>query len=635
MTRAGWGSLAGAVVVVAASLVAPLSPATASEASSDVLIDVDGTLLVMYSESPTGAGAAEPDRSVSVLVGDSYIELDGSQVDDAATGDRFQGTVAVPEEIADAAAGTAAASDAEVLAAAAEAEEPVAITDGDIVTALASTATPHSHSFQIALPTVGGTASPYNASSGQSMMNLVSGYWQGQSDGAIDSSSVGVPVSYTSGLACTADPRPMWAEAINRTYPTYANSLQGLSAFLAQDDGRHVAVILPAACGASSPIGVGVVGNSLHSNGVLTIVGGTGIDKSTVIHEVGHNMGLGHSNLVVCAATCSSSEYGDFWDVMGKGIVGYDSPGQLNIRSKWALGFVDATQVPLVEIGSAATLSTVRTLAQINSYGTVGYRIKDPVTGEILFVENRAGETGTFYSAPNKTAGIGGLTIPMRTGIRLSGATAQGGSQVFARTCPDRSDWTCATASAVGQQVSNASGSVTVTMLATGGSAANNIRIDLVAGAPVYRFYSPQNATHFYTISTAERDAIVASYPPQVWTYEGVAYTAYATPVAGSTPLYRFYSPSMKGHFFTISDTEKSSIIANFPSTTWTFEGTAYYVLPVSANPATSTLVYRFWSPKNQHHFYTASPTEKNQIQAGYPAEIWTYEGESFRVPTT
>jgi len=44
--------------------------------------------------------------------------------------------------------------------------------------------------------------------------------------------------------------------------------------------------------------------------------------------------------------------------------------------------------------------------------------------------------------------------------------------------------------------------------------------------------------------------------------------------------------------------------------------------------------VARFWSPTNQHHFYTASAQEAEVVK-GYPARIWTYEGDNYRVPIT
>ena len=45
-----------------------------------------------------------------------------------------------------------------------------------------------------------------------------------------------------------------------------------------------------------------------------------------------------------------------------------------------------------------------------------------------------------------------------------------------------------------------------------------------------------------------------------------------------TTSVYRFYSPSNKSHFFTISATEKNRIIATYPETEWRYEGIAYYV---------------------------------------------------------
>ena len=152
---------------------------------------------------------------------------------------------------------------------------------------------------------------------------------------------------------------------------------------------------------------------------------------------------------------------------------------------------------------------------------------------------------------------------------------------------------------------------------------------------PVFRFWSPKNSTHFYTASLQERDSIMGSYPPSVWTYEGVAYRAFATPRPGTTPLYRFWSPQLGGHFFTASAAEKDQIIAAYPSAVWTFEGVAFSVYPDDSAVAGTSEVFRFWSPRNQHHFYTASSAEKDSVISGYPSAIWTYEGGAFRVPVS
>lgn len=126
----------------------------------------------------------------------------------------------------------------------------------------------------------------------------------------------------------------------------------------------------------------------------------------------------------------------------------------------------------------------------------------------------------------------------------------------------------------------------------------------------------------------------MANYPTSIWTYEGVAYNAFLTPQPGTVPLYRFWSPLLSGHFYTASESEKNSIVAGYPASTWSFEGVAFYVYPPNTSVTGTVAVSRFWSPTNQHHFYTASIAEKNSVIANYPAAIWTYEGDTFRVPS-
>jgi uncharacterized protein YkwD len=159
--------------------------------------------------------------------------------------------------------------------------------------------------------------------------------------------------------------------------------------------------------------------------------------------------------------------------------------------------------------------------------------------------------------------------------------------------------------------------------------------VSAAGSTPIYRFWSPQNQTHFYTASAQERDVIISSYPARIWTYEGIAYRAFATQAAGTVPLYRFYSPRLGGHFFTASAQERDVIISSYPPSTWTYEGIAYYVYPAGSTAANTTPVYRFWSPKNQHHFYTSNPQERDVIISSYPAYIWTYECQVFSVPTS
>ncbi len=144
----------------------------------------------------------------------------------------------------------------------------------------------------------------------------------------------------------------------------------------------------------------------------------------------------------------------------------------------------------------------------------------------------------------------------------------------------------------------------------------------------VYRFWTSMlGGRHFYTMSAAERDYVIATWP-DVWTYEGPAFCAYATDyVDGLVPLYRFWSPVYHSHFYTISADERDSVIATWPDT-WTYEGIAFYVHSEDSPPAGASPVYRFWNDQDGAHFYTMSETERAHVLA-----TWSYfldEGIAF-----
>lgn len=142
---------------------------------------------------------------------------------------------------------------------------------------------------------------------------------------------------------------------------------------------------------------------------------------------------------------------------------------------------------------------------------------------------------------------------------------------------------------------------------------------------PIYRFWSALHTHHFFTMSADERNYIIATWP-NVWSYEGVSYYAYRSPVAGTVPLYRFWSDPYQGHVFTASEAERN-YFRSLPHI-WTHEeGIAYYVYNYQA-PGSSA-VYRFWSDLYKGYFYTISATEKDYIIATWP-NVWSYQGIVF-----
>lgn len=148
---------------------------------------------------------------------------------------------------------------------------------------------------------------------------------------------------------------------------------------------------------------------------------------------------------------------------------------------------------------------------------------------------------------------------------------------------------------------------------------------------PIYRFWSPTFQGHFYTADEAEREKIVSTWKKD-WTYEGPRYSAFTSQVPGSIPLYRFWSDRFKGHFYTADRAERDKVRATWADT-WTYEGIAYYVYPTDTTVADTVEVFRFWGPSVSHHFYTASSAERDKVNSLW-SNTWSDEGARFRVPS-
>ncbi|MCL5281068.1 MAG: hypothetical protein M1376_14305 [Planctomycetes bacterium] len=142
---------------------------------------------------------------------------------------------------------------------------------------------------------------------------------------------------------------------------------------------------------------------------------------------------------------------------------------------------------------------------------------------------------------------------------------------------------------------------------------------------PVYRFWSPVTGKHFYTISEAEKDKLINQYA-SVWTFEGPAYYAYLRASDPNLlPVYRFWSQKLSSHFYTMNEAEKDKLIRQYPDI-WAFEGAKFYAYPEGKQPAGTRAVYRFWSETLGGHFYTIREAEKDKLINQY-ADTWAFEG--------
>ncbi|MDM8544460.1 choice-of-anchor D domain-containing protein [Desulfococcaceae bacterium HSG9] len=95
----------------------------------------------------------------------------------------------------------------------------------------------------------------------------------------------------------------------------------------------------------------------------------------------------------------------------------------------------------------------------------------------------------------------------------------------------------------------------------------------------VHRFYSEDLQTHLFTLDENEKNHLIET-ASDVWRYEGPAFYVPSGYQQDSRAVYRFYSEQLKVHFYTMDENEKDTIIATFPEDVWRYEGIAYYAYP-------------------------------------------------------
>lgn len=132
---------------------------------------------------------------------------------------------------------------------------------------------------------------------------------------------------------------------------------------------------------------------------------------------------------------------------------------------------------------------------------------------------------------------------------------------------------------------------------------------------PVYRFYNLLTNVHFYTASESERTTVVNTAPH--FRDEGIGFFASNNAAEPNTaPVYRFYNYGSGAHFYTISQSERDTVINNF-SQYYRFEGIAWYANPNA--DADLTPMYRFYNFNVGAHFYTTSSSERAYVLATFP----------------
>ncbi|MEQ9823469.1 MAG: hypothetical protein ABQ298_03710 [Puniceicoccaceae bacterium] len=147
----------------------------------------------------------------------------------------------------------------------------------------------------------------------------------------------------------------------------------------------------------------------------------------------------------------------------------------------------------------------------------------------------------------------------------------------------------------------------------------------------VHRFFNPSTGAYFFTAFNAEAQNVIDNLP--AWQYQGPVFRVEYGDTAENIPVYRFYNNRAGAHFYTANEQEKENVIANLAHQ-YAYEGIAFFVRAYAqpfnnADPSAPTYypIYRCYLPQTSSHYFTASKSEVDHIQANVDPSLIRYEG--------
>jgi hypothetical protein len=147
-----------------------------------------------------------------------------------------------------------------------------------------------------------------------------------------------------------------------------------------------------------------------------------------------------------------------------------------------------------------------------------------------------------------------------------------------------------------------------------------------VGARPIYRLRSPIDDDWLWTALQWEKDWLLSDFPRDVWSYDCIAYYAYARSqdAMNLSPVYRLWSATSRRHLYTTDRSEWKALLDGSAWEQWQDEEIAFYVYTPSYEPADAAPVYKFRMERQRYFWSTdASPKECSGHKAVCEGIAW------------
>ncbi len=253
------------------------------------------------------------------------------------------------------------------------------------------------------------TNGPLSEARARELLADAATYWNSQTFGRV----VGFPVVEVvrEWVAATSSELCSSADDTDATFTDWWREYQYSS--VRNTPSGHM-MVFTGACDESVD-GVASIGTGVNSGGLILL---RNDNPHTLIHEIGHNFSLGHSNVAPHPSLGGfSGEYLGLYSPMGLTVShdgdAFDAPA-LDVAYQDYLGVLPTGQLTTLTNSGTQQITATSSLG-----GTRAVLFKDPVTDTHLYAEYRSGsgiDQGSFYASGFT---LGGINLRYGSGVRL------------------------------------------------------------------------------------------------------------------------------------------------------------------------------------------------------------------------